>query len=261
MRGSRELNARSNRPMQRGSMAKRSKEPRRVIRRVTPGRRRWLVAPSAPWMRGALGPVAAYLDMLFVDHGVLRLIYLNRHRLGERAWRSAQPAPNQIRALARHGIRTIVNLRGERQCGSYRLERDACRRYGIDLVDFKIRSRIAPRREDLKKARDLFECIQYPMLIHCKTGADRVGLMSVLYLFLKEGVPIEQARKQLSLRYGHLRQSRTGILDYFFERYLEDTTRRPMPFFEWVDTVYDPEELERAFQAAARRMRLRRCFW
>jgi protein tyrosine/serine phosphatase len=228
-------------------MAKRAKEPHPAFSRFTPGRRRWLVAPAAAWVRGALGPAAAYLDMLFVDHGVLRLIYLNRHRLGQRAWRSAQPAPHQIRALASQGIRTIVNLRGERQCGSYRLERDACKRYGIDLVDFKIRSRIAPRREDLKKARELFECIQYPMVMHCKTGADRVGLMSVLYLLLKEGAPIEEARKQLSLRYGHIRQSRTGLLDYFFERYLQDNARRPMPFFEWVDTVYDPDELEQSF--------------
>jgi hypothetical protein len=54
----------------------------------------------------------AYVDMLLVDHGIFRLGYLNLHRLGDRAWRSAQPAPYQIRSLARQGLRTIVNLRG-----------------------------------------------------------------------------------------------------------------------------------------------------
>jgi protein tyrosine/serine phosphatase len=38
------------------------------------------------------------------------------------------------------------------------------------------------------------------MLIHRKSGADRAGLMSALYLDLKEGVPMAQAKRQLSLR-------------------------------------------------------------
>jgi protein tyrosine/serine phosphatase len=219
------------------------------MRQFTLGWRRSLVECSPAWVRCMFAPYASHLDMLFVDHGVFRLIYLNRHRLGEHAWRSAQPAPHHIRALARDGIRTIVNLRGERLCGSYRLERDACRLYGIELVNFKVRSRVAPSRDELRAMRSLFERIQYPMLMHCKSGADRTGLMSVLYLFIKEGVPLEQARKELSLRYGHARQAETGILDYFFERYLEDNRRHPMPFFEWVETVYDPDTLRRSFLA------------
>ena len=55
------------------------------------------------------------------------------------------------------------------------------------------------------------------MLMHCKSGADRAGLMSVLYRFLHEGVPLKEAKKELSLKYGHIRQAHTGILDYFFE--------------------------------------------
>ena len=33
------------------------------------------------------------------------------------------------------------------------------------------------------------------MLMHCKSGADRAGLMSVLYRHLHEGVPIEEAKR------------------------------------------------------------------
>ena len=230
-------------------MAKFAKETRRTLKRVTLGWRQSLLDHAPGWLQNAFGPTASYLDMLFVDHGILRLFYGNRHRLGERAWRSAQPAPHHIHALARRGVRTIVNLRGERLCGSYWLERAACARCGIRLVNFQVRSRAAPSREELTAARDLFERIEYPMLMHCKSGADRVGLMSVLYRHLKEGAPLEVARKELSLRYGHFRQADTGILDAFFERYLEDNGRRPMPFFEWIDTVYDPDDLKRSFHA------------
>jgi protein tyrosine/serine phosphatase len=202
-----------------------------------------------PGVRRVAGGPASYVDLLFVDHGIFRMLYSNSHRISYKAWRSAQPAPHQIRRFAHAGIRTIVNLRGERDCGSYWLERRACERHGIKLVNYQVRSRAAPTREELKGAKQLFNEVEYPMLMHCKSGADRAGLMSVLYRYLHEGVPLEEAKKELSLKYGHIRQAHTGILDYFFERYLADNARRPMPFFEWVDTVYDPDELKSTFRS------------
>jgi len=47
---------------------------------------------------------------------------------------------------------------------------------------------------------NLFGTLEYPILMHCKSGADRVGLMSALYLHTRHGVPISEARRQLSLR-------------------------------------------------------------
>ena len=230
-------------------MQKIAKHQRRALRRRV---RAWrqLVADRAPgWLKRPLGPVVQYADMLVVDHGVFRLLYLNKHQLGRQAWRSAQPAPHQIARAARLGVRTVVNLRGARICGSYWLEQQACDRHGLKLVDFQVRSRAAPSKEELLGARDLFSRIEYPVLLHCKSGADRAGLMSTLYLIIHEGVPVDEARRQLALRFGHIRQSDTGILDYFFERYLTDAARQPMPFFDWVERVYDPDELKQSFAA------------
>lgn len=228
---------------------------RRVRRAVWDWRQR-LIGLAPTWVRRTFGPVFWYLDMLVIDHGIFRLLYDNRYRLGDRAWRSAQPAPHRIRSLRRKGLRTIVNLRGERQCGSYWLEQATCKRKGIRLIDFQIRSREAPTREEIVAARDLFERIDYPMLMHCKSGADRVGLMSALYRVFREGVPIAEAKSELSLRYGHFRQADTGILDRFFEKYLEDNARQPMPFLEWVEKVYDPDDLKRTFRASGWARRL-----
>ena len=135
----------------------------------------------------------------------------------------------------------------------------SCERTGITLIDFKVRSRFAPTREELRAAAELFDRVEYPMLIHCKSGADRAGLMSVLYLHLKEGVPMAQPKRQVSLRYGHSRLGRSGVLDLFFDHYVEDNRKWPMAFLDWVENVYDPEELTRAFQRrAARPVRLGR---
>lgn len=202
-----------------------------------------------PGLHRALSAPAAYMGMLFVDHGIFRVAYLNAHRLSGKAWRAAQPAPHQIRRFGRKGVRTIVNLRGERECGSYWLEMRACQRAGVKLVNYQVRSRAAPSLEELRGAARLFDEIEYPALMHCKSGADRAGLMSVLYQHLHEGVPMVQAKEQLSLKFGHIRQAQTGILDYFFERYLADSAENPMDFMTWVETVYDPDELKRSFQA------------
>jgi protein tyrosine phosphatase (PTP) superfamily phosphohydrolase (DUF442 family) len=227
------------------------KRAKRAVRSVTRGLRQQLIEGSPDWLRKALGPTANYLDMLFVDHGLLRLIYLNEHRLSANVWRSAQPGPYDVRRLKRDGIRTIVNLRGPRQCGSYFLEKRACEKAGIRLVDFTVFSRAAPSREQLYAVKALFETVEYPMLMHCKSGADRAGLMSALFKFLHEGVPLAEAKRQLSLRYGHVRSADTGILDAFFERYEADMRAKPMAFFEWVDTVYDPDALKRSFRASS----------
>jgi protein tyrosine phosphatase (PTP) superfamily phosphohydrolase (DUF442 family) len=223
------------------------KAARRAMKRVTRAWRSGVVERTPAWARTAFGPTARYLDMLFVDHGVFRLLYINRHRLSPTVWRSAQPAPHHIQHMATEGIKTIVNLRGASDSGSYYLEQDACRRLGITLVDFPVRSRAAPTRAELSAARQLFERVDYPMLMHCKSGSDRAGLMSVLYAHWKLGQPIEQARRQLAFKYGHIRQADTGVLGRVFDTYLADNAREPISFADWVDTRYDPDAIKRDF--------------
>ena len=193
------------------------------------------------------GPVS-YADMLLVDHGIFRLAYLNRHSLGTNAFRSAQPAPRDIALFARQGIRTILNLRGPRDCGSYRLESKECAGQGIALIDFTLGSRAAPPKATIHAAARLFDSIAYPMLMHCKSGADRAGLMAVLYMHLKEGRPMSEAVGQLSPLYGHFRSGHTGILDAFFAQYVAFDAMTPIPFLEWVDLHYDPVALKRDFR-------------
>jgi protein tyrosine/serine phosphatase len=198
-----------------------------------------------PWQR-----FLAHLELMLVDHGFIRAVYGNSHRVGPGLYRSAQPSPRRVAAWARRGIRTVVNLRGARDSGTYLLEKEACERHGIRLVDFPVSSKGPPAREKLLAAEALFRDIEYPALLHCKSGADRAGLMSALYLAVHEGHPVEQARRQLGLRYGHLPVGRTGILDRFFERYAKDSASQPLDFRTWVVQVYDPEALAREYRSS-----------
>ncbi len=200
-------------------------------------------------VKQTLGPHYRYLQMLLLDIGALRLVCPNRHRIRPEMWRSAQPLPHHIASLAKQGLRTVVNLRGVHNSSAYRIEREACRAHGIEMIDFEVRSRAAPTREELNGIRELFDRITYPVLMHCKSGSDRAGLMSVLYLHLKQGVPIKEAAKQLALRYGHVRHANPGVLSYFIERYLADTENEPMAFFDWVETRYDADKVQASFRS------------
>ena len=194
-------------------------------------------------------PTFSWLDLSLVDHGFIRAVYSNTHQVTPKLWRSSQPAPYQFRRFAREGIRTVLNLRGASDTGSYRLEVAACRAHGIKLVDFPVNSRDTPRKDVLIRAPKLFAEIEYPALLHCKSGADRAGLMSALFLLVHEGRPVEEALGQLSLRFGHVRQAKTGILDFFLEQYRDHAAEHPIAFLDWVDQVYDPDRVRQAFRA------------
>ena len=205
---------------------------------------------APPAIRTRIGPALCYVEMLVLDYGIARVLYNNRHRISDGAWRSAQPEPHHIGWIAKKGVKTVINLRGDRSFGTAWLEDRACAKHGLNLVNFKLNSRVAPSREDLLAVKQLLETIEYPVLIHCKSGADRAGLMSVLYRHVHDGVPIAKAKNQLSLRYGHIRQADTGVLDYFFERYLSDNAKSPIVFWDWVATQYDADEVNRTFKAS-----------
>jgi uncharacterized protein (TIGR01244 family) len=189
---------------------------------------------------------AVWLDMVFGDHGALRAIYLTLLRIDDEAFRSAQPLPSQIRRMAKMGIRTVVSLRGGRAFGSWPLERRACEAAGITLMQAPVRARELPSRDTLLALAELFEAIAYPVLFHCKSGSDRTGLVAALYLIIRRGRPVAEARRQLDLRFGHLSFTRAGVLGALFDAYERDGGGRP--FLEWVRDDYDPIAIHNDFR-------------
>lgn len=217
--------------------------------------RAWQAATASrlpSWLAGRFRSAVHRLDLWVVDYGLVREVYCNIHQVADGVWRSAQPAPRHLRSAARRGVRTVINLRADESNGAHQLEREACARLGLRLIDLKLKSRAAPTQSALADIRRVIADIDGPTLVHCKSGSDRTGLFCALYLILREGVPVTEARRQLAVRYGHLRFTKTGILDHLFDRYLADAARAPIPFAAWLDTVYDPDALTADFRAGRR---------
>ena len=201
---------------------------------------------TAPW-----GRTRAWAQLILQDHGFLRVGWHNAHWISDEVARTNQPFPYQLGWWADAGIRTVVNARGAGTTGFHALERDACARHGLVLEEFTLWSRAVPTREQVLGAKALLDRIRYPALIHCKSGSDRAGLMSVFYKHFREGRPIREAVEPLSMRYGHMRAGKTGMLDFTFDHYLAEVEPRGLSFLEWVQSdEYDPPALEKRFKSS-----------
>jgi protein tyrosine phosphatase (PTP) superfamily phosphohydrolase (DUF442 family) len=193
------------------------------------------------------GRLKAWSDSLLVDHAVFRLAWSNfAEVVPGKLYRCNHPTPGRLAALKRrYGLKTLINLRGHRKCGSDALSREAAERLGLVHIDMAFESRGAPHRDRIMRFAEIYRGLQAPTLMHCKSGADRAGLASGLAVMF-EGGTSAQALGQLSWRFGHFSQARTGILDAFFELYAREAEGRTA-FLEWVTSHYDEIALKQAF--------------
>jgi protein tyrosine/serine phosphatase len=196
------------------------------------------------------GRRVAWLDALFVDHAVFRLFWGNWAVVEPGVlYRCNHPTPGRLAAMTRrHGLKTLINLRGaEAKNGADALTREAAAQLGLELIDISLQSRRAPARADVLRLAEVYRTMQVPALIHCKSGADRAGLAAALFVLLNGGT-VQAALGQLSLRFGHMKRSRAGVLDAFLLRFMTEAEGKK-PFLDWVGEDYDEAALRRDFQA------------
>jgi hypothetical protein len=81
--------------------------------------------------------------------------------------------------------------------------------------------------------------------LHCQRGADRTGLTAAVAVLLLTDAGLDEGRRQLGLRYGHVALGRPANLDRFFDLYAAWLRQRgvahsPAVFREWLDHGYSP---------------------
>jgi protein tyrosine/serine phosphatase len=189
-----------------------------------------------------------WVNALFVDHGLLRTVWTNFHVVKPQVlYRSNHPTPGNLRRFVRlAGIKTLINLRGRTTTGADTLSREAARKIGLDFLDVPMRSSVAPQREAILQLAEAFRTMRKPALVHCKSGADRAGFASAIFLLL-EGATPARAKTQLALRYGHLKYARAGILDKFIDAWADSKGKKP--FLNWVAEDYDAAALQATFKS------------
>lgn len=162
--------------------------------------------------------------------------------------RSAQPTANLPELIDEYQPKSILNLRG----GSYRnswydAEVSATEQHGIDFYDFPMEATERPTKAQLLTLVDLLDHCQYPLLIHCKRGADRTGLVSGLYRLSVLGQTPDEALDSFSIWHLHFPVNGTQRLHEPFVEYrdwlaAEGKTHAPGLFREWVEEHYEDHD-------------------
>jgi protein tyrosine/serine phosphatase len=84
--------------------------------------------------------------------------------------------------------------------------------------------------DELAQLLKLLQNAPKPVLIHSKSGADRTGLAAAMFKYAIASRSIDEAKGQLSIRYGHFPYlgSGTWAMDSSFQRFLLE--RQPRSF-------------------------------
>ena len=164
-----------------------------------------------------------------------------------RVYRSGRLSPVRLEAaIDRYGIRTIINLTGDRTGADwYETQRTIAARHGVVHHDIDLLATALPSQPNVARLVDLLRSAPQPVLVHCDAGADRAGLASAVARLLLDGADLHEARRELSWRYGHWPVGPTRELDRFLDQYQATRgTRRAGSdgeiFEHWVRAGYVP---------------------
>jgi protein tyrosine/serine phosphatase len=136
----------------------------------------------------------------------LHFLYFNFHVVvpGE-AYRSAQPSPTFLETIVQQNhLRSILKFNREVESSWSEKEFAEAKKLGVEIFYIPIGVSELPTRPDMIHIISAIDHAPRPILVHCKTGADRTGLASVL-LAMQAGASFQAARdSQLRLRFGHV---------------------------------------------------------
>ncbi len=171
----------------------------------------------------------------------------NIHPVKEgKVYRSAQLNDGPLEEVIRkYEIKTMINLRGESNGEEwYEDEISICEKYGVKHYDLRFSTKILPKKESLLELFEIFDNAEYPLIFHCKAGADRAGLAGAIYKLEYEGKSLEKALKQLSIRYGHI-----GVkpINDFFKLYKKFGHGKDLR--TWVTEDYDEIKHQNYFES------------
>ena len=130
----------------------------------------------------------------------------NVHTVEEgRLYRSAQlTGAGFASEIDAHHIRTVLNLRGPNPSQRwYRDEIVASREHGAQHFDIGISAQAMVPDDKIAEILAVLRDAPKPILVHCKSGSDRTGFVSVLYRYAIEGQSAADAEHELSLWYAH----------------------------------------------------------
>lgn len=124
----------------------------------------------------------------------------NLHQVRDTLYRSAQPTATGFQALAKQGIRTIINLR------SFHSDRKKIGDLDLQYEHIFMKAWHAEDHEVVRFLKIVSDPKKQPVLVHCQHGADRTGNMCAIYRVAIQGWTKDEAIREMKEGgYGHHR--------------------------------------------------------
>lgn len=152
-----------------------------------------------------------YVHFYFFDHGWIRAIYDNYSVVDEKLHRSSHPSYSTLKKAASLGITQVISLRHPGKISYQLLEEIWTDRLGLKFISYSMSASDISDPSIYLNILDQINNNRGKTLIHCKSGADRSGLVSALYL-LNQSVPqIQKSLQMLNWKFGHFGLGKKAI--------------------------------------------------
>lgn len=134
--------------------------------------------------------------------------------VSQKLFRGGQPMENGVKELARRGVRTIIDLRGEDE--NSKKEELWARNAGIKFVAVNLGNWFKPKNSDIENIiRQIDAAENQPVFVHCKRGADRTGTVVAVYRMTHDDYTAKRAIDEA-------KTFKFGWWQFWMKDYIED---------------------------------------
>jgi len=146
-----------------------------------------IAVASALILTAHVGASASALDAVRIE---------NFARVNDTYYRGGQPVGNDYAALARLGVKTVINLIGDQDLD--RSEQRSVEAHGMRYIYIPMSTRTNPTPTQIDQFLSIVNNqSSQPVYVHCVGGRHRTGVMTAVYRMTHDGISGDAAFKEM----------------------------------------------------------------